>query len=75
MWRMGARHHRVDVRWRDVDVFKIGKSFEVQSVSVIEARSGHIPCALDYHVAATMMKQAGDCPPPEPAWMQKWLGT
>lgn len=47
---------------KDVGVFKTGKSFEVQGVSVIEVRGGRISRNLDYYDAATIMKQVGKLP-------------
>jgi hypothetical protein len=49
---------------RDVGVFKTGKPFEVQGVSVIEVRGNRISRNLDYYDAATIMKQVGKLPPP-----------
>ena len=48
---------------KDIDVFKTGKPFEVQGVSVIEVRGGRISRNLDYYDAATIMKQVGKLPP------------
>ena len=54
------------VEWRyggkDVGLFKTGKPFEVQGVSVIEVRGGRISRNLDYYDAATIMKQVGILP-------------
>jgi limonene-1,2-epoxide hydrolase len=47
---------------KDVDVFKTGKPFEVQGVSVIEVRGARISRNLDYYDAATIMKQVGRLP-------------
>jgi steroid delta-isomerase-like uncharacterized protein len=44
---------------KDVGVWKTGKSFAVQGVSVIEVKDGKISRNLDYYDAATMMKQVG----------------
>lgn len=46
----------------DVGVFKTGKPFEVQGVSVIEVRGNRISRNLDYYDAATIMKQVGKLP-------------
>jgi steroid delta-isomerase-like uncharacterized protein len=46
----------------DVDVFKTGKPFEVQGVSVIQVRGDRISRNLDYYDAATIMKQVGRLP-------------
>ena len=46
----------------DVGVFKTGKPFEVQGVSVIDVRGNRIPRNLDYYDAATIMKQVGKLP-------------
>ena len=43
-------------------MFKTGKPFEVQGVSVIEVRNGLISRNLDYYDAATIMKQVGVLP-------------
>ena len=48
---------------KDIDVFKTGKPFEVQGVSVIEVRGSRISRNLDYYDAATIMKQVGKLPP------------
>jgi ketosteroid isomerase-like protein len=48
---------------KDVGVYKTGKPFEVQGVSVIEVRGGRISRNLDYYDAATIMKQVGKLPP------------
>jgi steroid delta-isomerase-like uncharacterized protein len=48
---------------KDVGVFKTGKPFEVQGVSVIELRGSRISRNLDYYDAATIMKQVGKLPP------------
>lgn len=47
---------------KDVGLFKTGKPFEVQGVSVIEVRGGRISRNLDYYDAATIMKQVGILP-------------
>jgi steroid delta-isomerase-like uncharacterized protein len=47
---------------KDVGVFKTGKPFELQGVSVIEVRNGLISRNLDYYDAATIMKQVGVLP-------------
>jgi ketosteroid isomerase-like protein len=47
---------------KDVGVFKTGKPFEVQGVSVIEVRGNRISHNLDYYDAATIMKQVGKLP-------------
>ena len=47
---------------KDVGVFKTGKPFEVQGVSVIEVRGNRISRNLDYYDAATIMKQVGKLP-------------
>ena len=47
---------------KDVGVYKTGKPFEVQGVSVIEVRDGRISRNLDYYDAATIMKQVGKLP-------------
>ena len=47
---------------KDVGVFKTGKPFEVQGVSVIEVRGTRISRNLDYYDAATIMKQVGMLP-------------
>lgn len=46
----------------DVGVYKTGKPFEVQGVSVIEVRADRISRNLDYYDAATIMKQVGKLP-------------
>jgi steroid delta-isomerase-like uncharacterized protein len=46
----------------DVGVYKTGKPFEVQGVSVIEVRRGRISRNLDYYDAATIIKQVGLLP-------------
>ena len=47
---------------KDVGVFKTGKPFEVQGVSVIQVRGDRISRNLDYYDAATIMKQVGKLP-------------
>ena len=47
---------------KDVAVYKTGKPFEVQGVSVIEVRADRISRNLDYYDAATIMKQVGVLP-------------
>ncbi len=47
---------------KDVGVFKTGKPFEVQGVSVIEVSGSRISRNLDYYDAATIMKQVGMIP-------------
>ena len=47
---------------KDVGLFKTGKPFEVQGVSVIEVRGGRISRNLDYYDAATIMRQVGLLP-------------
>jgi steroid delta-isomerase-like uncharacterized protein len=47
----------------DVGLYKTGKPFEVQGVSVIEVRGGRILRDLDYYDASTIMKQVGKLPP------------
>ena len=42
---------------KDVGVFKTGKPFEAQGVSVIQVRGERIARKLDYYDAATIMKQ------------------
>jgi steroid delta-isomerase-like uncharacterized protein len=49
---------------KDIAVYKTGKPFEVQGVSVIEVRAGRISRNLDYYDAATIMKQVGALPAP-----------
>ncbi len=48
---------------KDVGLFKTGKPFKVQGVSVIEARGGRISRNLDYYDVATIMRQVGLLPP------------
>ena len=47
---------------QDLGVYKTGKPFEVQGVSVIEVRNGRIARNLDYYDAVTIMKQVGKLP-------------
>ncbi len=47
---------------KDVGLFKTGKPFKVQGVSVIEVRAGRISRNLDYYDVATIMRQVGLLP-------------
>jgi ketosteroid isomerase-like protein len=47
---------------KDIGVFKTGRPFEVQGVSVILVRNGLISRNLDYYDAAAIMKQVGVLP-------------
>ena len=47
---------------KDIGVFKTGKPFEVQGVSVIDLSNGRISRDIDYYDMAAIMKQVGVFP-------------
>ena len=58
--------HHGTIEWilsgTDVGMWKTGKPFSVQGVSVIEVKNGRISRDLDYYDMATVMKQLGVLP-------------